>query len=126
MPESRPSEPLPKKAKRGGKVIKLATPKKRTKASKAPKRTPEKSSKVEKKVKPTADGKIRFADPFYHVEWSRSQVLFRTGFRGGGQSISLKFGDGAKFATVDDAKTEAARLVRQEMVKQGFDEADAN
>ena len=40
--------------------------------------------------------------------------------------MSLKFGDGAKFATVDDAKTEAAPLVRQEMVKQGFDEADAN
>ena len=58
--------------------------------------------------------------PCCSVERSRSQVLCRTGIRGAGQSHSIKYGEGQKYADEDAALIVAREWVIAEKKKRGF------
>ena len=68
------------------------------------------SGSVEKPPKP----------PSYCVERSRSQVLFRTGFRGSGQSTSIPYGVGCIYADEHAAEAVAREWVIAERTKRGL------
>ena len=65
-------------------------------------------------------GPVRFDKPKYAVERTRNQVLCRTGYRGPGQSIQLKFGEGAKFANEAQAIAAAKKWLVEERRRQGL------
>ena len=60
-----------------------------------------------------APGVVFMKEPTYSTEWSREQVLARTGRRGHGNSKSFKWGKGTEYATVAAAKSAAAKWCKE-------------
>ena len=44
----------------------------------------------------------------YSIEWSRSHIIFYNGRGGKGSTLTLPFGPGVLYASVDEAKKKAA------------------
>jgi hypothetical protein len=77
------------------------------------------NAKLAKQVSPKpsgSKGEARFKKPGFSVEWSRNQVMCRTGLRGTGQSFRISFGVGADHPTVD-AAVDAARAWVEKAIK---------
>ncbi len=66
-----------------------------------------------------AECRVRFSEPGFGVEWSRLQVVCRTGFRGAGQSHKIPFKNNK--ADIDRAKREAVAWVAEQRRLQGLD-----
>ena len=74
------------------------------------------SGSVEMATKPRQS----FKPPSYCVERSRSQVLFRTGLRGSGQSTAIPYGVGQIYADEHAAQAVAREWVILEKKKRGL------
>ena len=65
---------------------------------------------VTKQGKPAAKREVKTTGPMtkrmphFAIEWSRKQVLCRTGRKGPGESFPMKFGDGSVDATIKKAR----------------------
>eukprot|EP00959_Pyramimonas_sp_CCMP1952_P351919 7373400-Pyramimonas_sp.AAC.1 len=74
---------------------------------KAPKKAPTTAPKKKKKaLQAPKVGSHKAGKPSFSVKWSRGQVMRRTGKRGPGQSMALKF---AKFGGDSDKAIAAAK-----------------
>ena len=75
---------------------------------------PQNAPKKKKRKKTTApeNGHHTTRKPSFSVEWSRNQVLYRTGKRRPGQSAALTF---AKYGSSDKAIAAAKKLVAKGM-----------
>ena len=82
----------------------------KTKALKAIGKAKTAKDELGKKTKALA----RVSKPSFSVEWSRCQVLCRSGLRGPKQSTSLRFGPGQTYKSVDAAKVAATKWLTKE------------
>jgi len=80
------------------------------------------SRSVMEKDEPHAEAQlIRFKDPHFCVEQSRSHVLCRTGFRGKGQSFQMKCGHGEEYQHKTAAIKAAKEWVKEQRKAQKLD-----
>ena len=82
-----------------------------------------KNRKVDESDKPIIDVSklVRFAEPKYELDITRSQYLGRTGFRGPAQSASFTFGGAKpKYANKSAALAAAKKWVVLERARQGL------
>ena len=59
--------------------------------------------------------------PSYCIEWSRNQVLLRTGRKGKGESRALKFGPGCAYKDVKRAEAVATKWLEERTTKNTLD-----
>ena len=59
--------------------------------------------------------KVSGRTPIFTLEWSRTQVLARAGFKGPGQSKTFKFGEGQAYRSVADAKKAAVAWTSEQL-----------
>ena len=116
-----PSTGGPKARGRSTKVLKrpaAAKPAARSKAG-APSEKPTRGrprKDASPKDVPTTKKKTK---PHWSVEWSRSQIMCRTGQPGPGQCEAIRFGKGTACRTVDAAVEKARRWVEKAATKSG-------
>ena len=58
--------------------------------------------------------------PSYSIEWSRNQVLGRTGKKGPGESITFKYGPGCDYKDVKRAEGASKKWVEEQKLKLGW------
>ena len=107
MKEQEKTKPLRKKPAAADDHVADATPKRKT-AAKLP-------------IDASVTKKKRRCEPRIDYEWSRNQLLGRTGFFGAGQSVKFAYGVGKPFSNFKAAETAAKRWLKDELEKQGCD-----
>ena len=90
----------------------------KAKATKKGKKTPIPKVKARKiAVKHPAGASVK---PSYSIEWSRNQVLGRTGKKGPGESITFKYGPGCDYKDVKRAEGASKKWVEEQKLKLGW------
>ena len=90
----------------------------KAKATKKGKKTPIPKVKASKiAVKHPAGASVK---PSYSIEWSRNQVLGRTGKKGPGESITFKYGPGCDYKDVKRAEGACKKWVEEQKLKLGW------
>ena len=95
------------------------TPKEKAKATPTPKPITPCKRKADAEEPPSTE-KVRFQMPHFGHEQSRSQFMCRTGFRGKGETETLKYGPGQKYANEAVARATAKEWVHHQFVVQGL------